>query len=170
MLQEANFSFHKSERTELSNRQTTLNPFFSTGTDSDVLAKLRFFVYNQFEQQTGRKPSFLTVIANALKHVEGAFVALFKSSFCRDEIVASRFSLPLLLGLKYPGGAIDEHFARAIEIKADGPFVHIAQILSVEHLELPTHNACELFIAFDAPDLQMKQIEPLFQEIRILLI
>jgi glucosamine--fructose-6-phosphate aminotransferase (isomerizing) len=131
--------------------QQEADDLFFSDTDSEVLSKLAHFVYKKLEGQTGVKPSFLSVIANALKLVEGTFGALFKSRFYPDEIVACRLSSPMLLGLKYPGGDEGAHDVRPVEINRGGPFLHITDVLSQEDVLLKSPKPCELFIASDIP-------------------
>jgi glucosamine--fructose-6-phosphate aminotransferase (isomerizing) len=117
---------------------------FTSETDSEVLAKVALFVYRQLRAQSDAPPSFLTVIANTLRLVEGTFGCLFKSRFYPDEVVACRLSSPLLLGLKYSENTDAPHTARLVELRRDGPFVQIAAAVG------ETAKPCELFLASDA--------------------
>jgi glucosamine--fructose-6-phosphate aminotransferase (isomerizing) len=117
---------------------------FTSETDTEVLAKLALFVYRQLCAQSDSAPSFLTVIANTLRLVEGTFGCLFKSRFYPDEVIACRLSSPLLLGLKYTETTHAGHTARPVELRRDGPFVQIAGAVG------ETAKPCELFMASDA--------------------
>lgn len=125
------------------------SPHFSSETDTEVLAKLALFVFNKMLIQSNTKPSFLSIIANVLKLVQGTFGCVFKSSLYPDEVVASRLSSPLLLGLKYQGSTEAQHAARAIDMKRDGQFVNVSELECASLRNAP--RPCELFIASDAP-------------------
>ena len=124
-------------------------PEFYSDTDSEVLAKLALFVYNKLYEQSGKKPSFLTVITNAMKLVEGTYGAVFKSSLYPDEVVACRLSSPLLIGLKYPNETAADHAARFIDSSGDDTLIHVNESFEDENGKKVEAKPCELFLSSD---------------------
>ncbi|EAY14007.1 glucosamine--fructose-6-phosphate aminotransferase, isomerizing family protein [Trichomonas vaginalis G3] len=122
---------------------------FTSETDTEVLAKLALFMYNKLTVELGRQPTFLQVIANTMKLVEGTFGAVFKSSIYPNEVIACRLSSPLLLGLVYDGDKQYSQAARSIDMKRED------RVGSIHDFGEPiSHSAPkpgELFLASDAP-------------------
>ena len=150
LLQESMFVIDsKDEIPEILRQTTDSKTNFYSDTDSEILAKLALFVYNQLYKQTGKKPSFLTVITNTMRLVDGTYGCVWKSSLYPNEAIACRLSSPLLLGLKYPDEPQMTHSARSVEFDDDS-FIHISDAID----ETTTHcqqKPCELFLASDAP-------------------
>jgi hypothetical protein len=86
---------------------------FTTEIDSEVRVKLALFVFKQLKSQSDQNPSFLTVITNALRLVQGTFGCIFRSALYPDELVTCR--------LKYPDGSEARPVARPVELRPDGP-------------------------------------------------
>ncbi|EAX93534.1 SIS domain containing protein [Trichomonas vaginalis G3] len=125
------------------------NAKFTSETDTEVLAKLALFIYNRLTVELGKKPTFLQVIANTMKLVQGTFGAVFKSSLYPNEVVACRLSSPMLLGLKYEGECEAKHAARLIDMKRDDLFGSVTDFNEPIYHQAP--KPCELFLASDAP-------------------
>ncbi|KAH0792478.1 glutamine--fructose-6-phosphate aminotransferase [isomerizing] 2 [Histomonas meleagridis] len=151
LLQEPIFHINNElEIPEIFRQTENANSDFYSDTDSEVLPKLALFVYNQLYKQTGQKPSFLTVITNTMKLVDGTYGCVWKSSFYPNEAVACRLSSPLLLGLKYPEEPQMTHSARSVEFNDDDSFIHISDAIDEENTHFQ-RKPCELFLASDAP-------------------
>ncbi|KJE88910.1 glutamine:fructose-6-phosphate aminotransferase 1 [Capsaspora owczarzaki ATCC 30864] len=73
---------------------------FESDTDTEVLAKLVKFVYDNLKTDTGREPTFSQVIEIALREIQGAFALLFKSVHYPFEAVGCRRGSPLLIGIR----------------------------------------------------------------------
>ncbi|OHT06014.1 glucosamine--fructose-6-phosphate aminotransferase, isomerizing family protein [Tritrichomonas foetus] len=168
LLQESIFSENKdsndnntSDTFRIINQEENAKSEFISDTDSEVLAKLALFVYKKIYEQNCEKPTFLTVIANTMKLVEGTYGCIFKSALYPDEAIACRLSSPLLLGLKYIGESETEHAARSIQLKQN-KFVQVTGTFdainsnsdNIDSSSCSVRSApkpCELFIASDAP-------------------
>lgn len=121
---------------------------FYSETDTEVLSKLAHYIYNKLLNETGYKPTFLSVIANTIYLIKGTFGCIFKSSYYPNEAVAARLASPLLFGFKYHEGAKVRHSVRSVIMNRDGSFTQIDKLAEdLASSELPT----ELFIASDAP-------------------
>jgi glucosamine--fructose-6-phosphate aminotransferase (isomerizing) len=92
---------------------------FYSETDTEVLPKLAYFVYLKLNRESHEKPTFLSVIANTMKLIEGTFGCLFKSSLYPNEVIGCRVGSPIVLGLKYDQHEIKNHSARYINLKPD---------------------------------------------------
>ncbi|KAK8878102.1 Glucosamine--fructose-6-phosphate aminotransferase 1 [Tritrichomonas musculus] len=149
LLREPLFSISKNTPQNIIYQQTDAKAEFTSETDSEILAKLALFVYNSLYEQHGVKPSFLTVIANTMKLVEGTYACIFKSTLYPNEVVACKLSSPLLLGLKYSDQSDFQEAARLVKLQSDS-FVTVTDSSS----NTVVHTApkpCELFLASDAP-------------------
>eukprot|EP00698_Gefionella_okellyi_P005910 TRINITY_DN1533_c0_g1_i1.p1 TRINITY_DN1533_c0_g1~~TRINITY_DN1533_c0_g1_i1.p1 ORF type:complete len:672 (-),score=173.60 TRINITY_DN1533_c0_g1_i1:574-2589(-) len=71
---------------------------FESDTDTEVVAKLCKYFYELLKTQD-RKPSFVAVVNEVLRHVEGAFAMLFKSTCYPSEVIAAKRGSPLLVGV-----------------------------------------------------------------------
>lgn len=122
---------------------------FTSDTDTEVLAKLALYIYNKLSIELGKQPTFLQVIANTMKLVEGTFGAVFKSSIYPNEVIACRLSSPLLLGLKYEGDSDTKHTARSVDMRRED------RVGSITDFGEPIHHSdqkpSEFFLASDAP-------------------
>ena len=69
---------------------------FESETDTEVVAKLIKFLYDQ----QGGKCTFSNLVKDVIKELEGAFAFIFKSIHYPNEMVAARRGSPLLIGVK----------------------------------------------------------------------
>lgn len=150
LLREPIFSISKDKAPQnIIYQQTDAKAEFTSETDSEILPKLALFVYNSLYEQNGVKPSFLTVIANTMKLVEGTYACIFKSALYPNEIVACKLSSPLLLGLKYSDQSEFQEAARLVKLRSDS-FVTITDNEKSGKVRTAP-KPCELFLASDAP-------------------
>ena len=150
LLREPIFSISKDKTPQnIIYQQTDAKAEFTSETDSEILPKLALFVYNSLYSQTGKKPSFLTVIANTMKLVEGTYACIFKSTLYPNEIVACKLSSPLLLGLKYSDQSDFQEAARLVKLRSDS-FVTVNDETGNANVK-SAPKPCELFLASDAP-------------------
>ena len=74
-------------------------------TDTEVLAKFAFYVYQQMT-----KPTFPDVVVNTFRFLDGSGSILFKSKNYPDELVACKYVSPLVLGFKYSNNDFQRKF------------------------------------------------------------
>lgn len=74
---------------------------FTSDTDTEVIPKLALIIYKKLLANNGTKPTFVEVVKKTMELLQGTFGVVFKSSLFPNEIVATKLSSPLYLGLKY---------------------------------------------------------------------
>eukprot|EP00761_Pharyngomonas_kirbyi_P014031 gb/GECH01014061.1/.p1 GENE.gb/GECH01014061.1/~~gb/GECH01014061.1/.p1 ORF type:complete len:688 (+),score=172.91 gb/GECH01014061.1/:1-2064(+) len=72
---------------------------FDSDTDSEVIAKLTLYLYQVLSKQDS-SIDFLDVITEVLRHLEGAYALIFKSTHFPGELIACKKGSPLILGIK----------------------------------------------------------------------
>ena len=60
---------------------------FESDTDTEVIPKLAKFIYDQLEPLDRKRVSFRQLCMEVVRHLEGAFALIFKSSHFPDELV-----------------------------------------------------------------------------------
>ncbi|KAH0794226.1 glutamine--fructose-6-phosphate aminotransferase [isomerizing] 1 isoform X2 [Histomonas meleagridis] len=110
---------------------------FNSETDTEVIAKLALYVYKKLEQEHGKKPTFISVVDNTLKLLNGAFACVFKSTLYPQECVATRRSSPLFLGIKFQNESTAQQALRSLSVSK--------QESDIEFCNIPVQ--CELFIS-----------------------
>ncbi|KAI8622049.1 hypothetical protein BC830DRAFT_1091368 [Chytriomyces sp. MP71] len=74
---------------------------FESDTDTECVAKLAKYLYDQQLKAPGKKPlSFTSLVKLVCKQLEGAFALIFKSTHYPNEMVAARRGSPLLIGVR----------------------------------------------------------------------
>ncbi|KAJ3031524.1 UNVERIFIED_CONTAM: glutamine--fructose-6-phosphate transaminase (isomerizing) [Siphonaria sp. JEL0065] len=74
---------------------------FESDTDTECVAKLAKYLYDQQQKIGGKKQlSFTTLVKMVCKQLEGAFALIFKSTHYPNEMVAARRGSPLLIGVR----------------------------------------------------------------------
>ncbi|XP_077241534.1 putative glucosamine-fructose-6-phosphate aminotransferase [Tasmannia lanceolata] len=74
---------------------------FESDTDTEVIPKLAKFVFDKTnDEQGGQAVTFSQVVLEVMRHLEGAYALIFKSSHYPNELVACKRGSPLLLGIK----------------------------------------------------------------------
>ncbi|KAJ3222300.1 glutamine--fructose-6-phosphate transaminase (isomerizing), partial [Chytriomyces hyalinus] len=74
---------------------------FESDTDTECVAKLAKYLYDQQLKTSGKKPlSFTSLVKLVCKQLEGAFALIFKSTHYPNEMVAARRGSPLLIGVR----------------------------------------------------------------------
>ncbi|KAL5291472.1 GFPT1 family protein [Megaselia abdita] len=68
---------------------------FESDTDTEIIAKLVHYLYQQHPQY-----SFREIVEQAVQQLEGAYALCFKSKYYPGECVATRRGSPLLVGIK----------------------------------------------------------------------
>ena len=88
---------------------------FTSDTDTEIVAKLAHYIFVKMRDgdgdTPGAKPKFEDVVCEVMRHLEGAYALLFKSTYYPNEVVACKVGSPLILGIKAdvaPGGTTDE--------------------------------------------------------------
>lgn len=72
---------------------------FESETDTECVAKLALYVYDQ-QKSSAKPPSFHSLVKAVIKELEGAFALIFKSVHYPNEVVAARRGSPLIIGVK----------------------------------------------------------------------
>uniref|UniRef100_A0A5S6Q3K2 glutamine--fructose-6-phosphate transaminase (isomerizing) n=1 Tax=Trichuris muris TaxID=70415 RepID=A0A5S6Q3K2_TRIMR len=78
---------------------------FKSDTDTEVMAKLMMHIYN-----THPHMKFRQIVEHVLRHIEGAFAIACKSTHFPGELVASRLSSPLLVGIRSANRKACDHY------------------------------------------------------------
>jgi len=78
---------------------------FESETDTEVIAKLALYIYNEQPSITFQK-----LVETLIDMVDGAFAFLFKSSKFPDEVIATRRGSPLLVAIKSRMEMLTEYF------------------------------------------------------------
>ncbi|XP_075251348.1 glutamine--fructose-6-phosphate aminotransferase [isomerizing] 2-like isoform X2 [Convolutriloba macropyga] len=78
---------------------------FESETDTEVVAKLALYIYNEQPSITFQK-----LVETLIEMVDGAFAFLFKSSKFPDEVIATRRGSPLLVAIKSRMEMMTEYF------------------------------------------------------------
>ncbi|KAJ3065619.1 glutamine--fructose-6-phosphate transaminase (isomerizing) [Podochytrium sp. JEL0797] len=74
---------------------------FESDTDTECVAKLAKYLYDQQQKTGGKKTlSFTGLVKMVCKQLEGAFALIFKSTHYPNEMVACRRGSPLLIGVR----------------------------------------------------------------------
>ncbi|XP_057790039.1 glutamine--fructose-6-phosphate aminotransferase [isomerizing] 1-like [Salvia miltiorrhiza] len=73
---------------------------FESETDTEVIAKLAKFIYNNTNEEGSSSMTFSQLILEVMRHLEGAYALIFKSRHFPHELVACKRGSPLLLGVK----------------------------------------------------------------------
>ncbi|XP_020977561.1 glutamine--fructose-6-phosphate aminotransferase [isomerizing] 2 [Arachis ipaensis] len=74
---------------------------FESDTDTEVIPKLAKYVYDKAnEAADGQVVTFSQVVLEVMRHLEGAYALIFKSSHYPNELIACKRGSPLLLGVK----------------------------------------------------------------------
>ncbi|KAI8852947.1 hypothetical protein BC829DRAFT_414088 [Chytridium lagenaria] len=73
---------------------------FESDTDTEAVAKLAKYIYDDQKKQIGRAPKFTNLVKSVCKELEGAFALIFKSTHYPNELVAARRGSPLLIGVR----------------------------------------------------------------------
>lgn len=77
---------------------------FESETDTEVIAKLCQYIYDNNEYMT-----FGALVERAITHLEGAFACVFKSRKYQGELVATRRGSPLLVGIRSSSNIHTDH-------------------------------------------------------------
>ncbi|KAJ3086888.1 glutamine--fructose-6-phosphate transaminase (isomerizing) [Quaeritorhiza haematococci] len=83
--------------------RTVLEKFgfvFESDTDTEAVAKLALYVYDNMKKKHGSALTFTALVKAVCKELEGAFALIFKSAHFPNEVVAARRGSPLLIGVK----------------------------------------------------------------------
>ncbi|MED6222704.1 Glutamine--fructose-6-phosphate aminotransferase [isomerizing] 2 [Stylosanthes scabra] len=74
---------------------------FESETDTEVIPKLAKYVYDKANEAAGGQVvTFSQVVLEVMRHLEGAYALIFKSSHYPNELIACKRGSPLLLGVK----------------------------------------------------------------------
>lgn len=74
---------------------------FESETDTECVAKLALYLYEQAKRSPGKLPlTFHSLVKMVIKELEGAFALVFKSTHFPNELVATRRGSPLIVGVK----------------------------------------------------------------------
>jgi glutamine---fructose-6-phosphate transaminase (isomerizing) len=73
--------------------------FFESQTDTECVAKLALYIFNE-QKAAGKAISFTSLVKAVIKELEGAFAFIFKSVHYPNELIACRRGSPLLIGVK----------------------------------------------------------------------
>ncbi|CAL5192811.1 unnamed protein product [Lathyrus oleraceus] len=74
---------------------------FKSETDTEVIPILAKFVYDKANEVAGGQVvTFCQVVLEVMRHLEGAYALIFKSSYYPNELIACKRGSPLLLGVK----------------------------------------------------------------------
>lgn len=104
---------------------------FQSMTDTEVIPKLFMFIYNKL-QQTSSKVTFIDIIINSLRMLEGTFAILVKSSLYPTEIVACKKGSPLIVGLMKVLNGYDYIFSSDISAIID----HTNNVINLDDNEI----------------------------------
>eukprot|EP01114_Cavostelium_apophysatum_P022893 TRINITY_DN843_c0_g1_i1.p1 TRINITY_DN843_c0_g1~~TRINITY_DN843_c0_g1_i1.p1 ORF type:complete len:672 (-),score=211.12 TRINITY_DN843_c0_g1_i1:569-2584(-) len=120
-------------------------------TDTEVIAKLTKFLYQQDVTQT-----FGALIRNVCKYLQGAFAFVFMSSFYPNEVVATSYGSPLSLGVNMyeaspppqPRNANNQGFAKLGRTDSKSSLIELTRTYSSGSI-----NKSEYFISSDSSTL-----------------
>ncbi|KAJ3356848.1 glutamine--fructose-6-phosphate transaminase (isomerizing) [Entophlyctis luteolus] len=73
---------------------------FESDTDTECVAKLSKYLYDQQKKDGKKALSFTALVKLVCKQLEGAFALIFKSTHYPNEMVACRRGSPLLIGVR----------------------------------------------------------------------
>lgn len=74
---------------------------FESDTDTEVIPKLAKFVFDEAKHAEGEQTvTFSQVVIEVMRHLEGAYALIFKSTHYPNELIACKRGSPLLLGVK----------------------------------------------------------------------
>ncbi|KAK1319565.1 Glutamine--fructose-6-phosphate aminotransferase [isomerizing] [Acorus calamus] len=74
---------------------------FESDTDTEVIPKLAKFVFDKANDEEGAQMvTFSQVVMEVMRHLEGAYALIFKSSHYPNELIACKRGSPLLLGIR----------------------------------------------------------------------
>uniref|UniRef100_A0A5B7BA58 glutamine--fructose-6-phosphate transaminase (isomerizing) n=1 Tax=Davidia involucrata TaxID=16924 RepID=A0A5B7BA58_DAVIN len=73
---------------------------FESETDTEVIPKLAKFVFDKANEEGDHTVTFSQVVLEVMRHLEGAYALIFKSSHYPNELIACKRGSPLLLGVK----------------------------------------------------------------------
>ncbi|KAJ3310213.1 glutamine--fructose-6-phosphate transaminase (isomerizing) [Blyttiomyces sp. JEL0837] len=73
---------------------------FESDTDTEAVAKLTKYIYDQQKKTLGNAVTFTGLVKAVCKELEGAFALIFKSTHFPNEMVAARRGSPLLIGVR----------------------------------------------------------------------
>jgi glucosamine--fructose-6-phosphate aminotransferase (isomerizing) len=72
---------------------------FVSETDTETIPKLAKYFYDQKKKER-QEPSFINIMSEVVRHIEGAYAIIVKSRHFPGEIVAARKGSPLIIGIK----------------------------------------------------------------------
>ncbi|CDW54811.1 glucosamine fructose 6 phosphate [Trichuris trichiura] len=105
---------------------------FKSDTDTEVMVKLMMHIYN-----THPNMKFRQIVEHVLRHIEGAFAIVCKSTHFPGELVASRLSSPLLVGIRSANRKTCDYYP-VVYSKCRGGFLSLTE---EDVLSSPSHNA-----------------------------
>ncbi|XP_059651908.1 glutamine--fructose-6-phosphate aminotransferase [isomerizing] 1 [Cornus florida] len=73
---------------------------FESETDTEVIPKLAKFVFDKANEGEDHSVTFVQVVLEVMRHLEGAYALIFKSCHYPNELIACKRGSPLLLGVK----------------------------------------------------------------------
>ncbi|KAA8515639.1 hypothetical protein F0562_018750 [Nyssa sinensis] len=73
---------------------------FESETDTEVIPKLAKFVFDKANEEGDQTVTFSQVVFEVMRHLEGAYALIFKSSHYPNELIACKRGSPLILGVK----------------------------------------------------------------------
>ncbi|KAL1535081.1 Glutamine--fructose-6-phosphate aminotransferase [isomerizing] 2 [Salvia divinorum] len=73
---------------------------FESDTDTEVIPKLAKFVFDNANEEGDKSVTFSQVVLEVMRHLEGAYALIFKSTHYPNELIACKRGSPLLLGVK----------------------------------------------------------------------
>ncbi|KAH6757358.1 hypothetical protein C2S51_038866 [Perilla frutescens var. frutescens] len=73
---------------------------FESDTDTEVIPKLAKFVFDNANDEGDKSVTFSQVVLEVMRHLDGAYALIFKSTHYPNELIACKRGSPLLLGVK----------------------------------------------------------------------
>ncbi|KAK1294074.1 hypothetical protein QJS10_CPA16g01221 [Acorus calamus] len=127
---------------------------FESDTDTEVIPKLAKFVFDKANDEEGtscictgaQMVTFSQVVMEVMRHLEGAYALIFKSSHYPNELIACKRGSPLLLGIRVSLGFPSLFFSTNFS-----PFLWFCLILfNMEHLFCTQWSAKRAVLSSDA--------------------
>eukprot|EP00037_Helgoeca_nana_P010437 m.91808 g.91808 ORF g.91808 m.91808 type:complete len:698 (-) comp20205_c0_seq1:700-2793(-) len=81
---------------------------FVSDTDTESIAVLCQYIFDEKSKDDGAKPDFTTVVEEVISQLEGSFALVFKSSHYPGIAIATRRGSPLLIGIRSDRGDKDQ--------------------------------------------------------------
>eukprot|EP01129_Flabellula_baltica_P000380 TRINITY_DN10402_c0_g1_i1.p1 TRINITY_DN10402_c0_g1~~TRINITY_DN10402_c0_g1_i1.p1 ORF type:complete len:628 (+),score=104.83 TRINITY_DN10402_c0_g1_i1:263-2146(+) len=145
---------------ELKDYLTERGYSFSSDTDTEVVAKLAHYIHSKQVEQ-GEVISFVGVVEKVVSRIEGHYALLFSSRLFPNELCATKFKSPLLVGQKTTNQGTEVFFSsdvagmiehtQYIQHMEDNEIVHVTN----EEIISSTRSLTYKFVPYDINNISL---------------